>query len=111
MSTPGSTVTMEQYHGALDQRDATIRALNARLERIRKALIEYDALDHLAHAHTVYEADEDHGGVGDDEVTQDVVQSCADLEYTINWLCPGYVGPSFDADWCSRNGLQFVSSE
>jgi len=64
-------------------------------ERIRRVLLEHQVLEDLAHSHTVYEADEDHGGFSDGEITEDHRREASDLEYVLNWLQPGYISPAF----------------
>ena len=77
------------------------------IERIRRVLLDEDVLAHLAHAHTVYEADEEHGGIADEEEGEETFQRAADLEYVLNWLHPNYISPSFTteyiAQWRAKN--------
>jgi hypothetical protein len=72
------------------------------IERIRRVLLDEEVLEHLSNAHTVYEADEDHGGLSDDEEGEEAFKRAADLEYVINWLRPNYIGPAFPADWIAE---------
>ena len=72
------------------------------IERIRRVLVEEDVIDQLANAHTVYEADEDHGGLSDEEEDEEHFKRAADLEYVMNWLRPNYIGPAFPDDWIAE---------
>lgn len=69
------------------------------IERIRRVLKDEDVLEMLSNTHTCYEADEDHGGVGDDDVTGGTVQRARDLELAMNWLRPGYISDAFPQEW------------
>jgi hypothetical protein len=72
------------------------------IERIRRVLLDEDVLDILSNSHTVYEADEDHGGLSDDDEDEEAFQRAADLEYVMNWLKPGYIAPAFPDDWIAE---------
>lgn len=72
------------------------------IARIRRVLLDEDVLAHLSHAHTVYEASPDHGGIEDDEEGEEAFQRAADLEYVMNWLHPNYIGPAFPDDYIAQ---------
>jgi len=72
------------------------------IDRIRRVLLDEDVLYHLSQAHTVYEADEDHGGISEDEEGEEAFKRAADLEYVINWLRPNYIAPAFPDDWVAE---------
>ena len=72
------------------------------IDRIRRVLLDEDVLAHLSHLHTVYEAGEDHGGLADDELSEDEFRRAADIEYVMTWLHPNYISPSFPDDWVAQ---------
>lgn len=70
------------------------------IERIRGILIDDgEALAILSGMHTCFEADEDHGGIADEDITGGTIQRARDIELAMNWLKPGYIAPAFPEDW------------
>jgi hypothetical protein len=60
------------------------------IARIKRTLVEFDTVAHLMTYHASGSA-EDHN----EEVTEEAIRECRDLEYVINWLHPNYVAPAF----------------
>jgi hypothetical protein len=59
------------------------------IARIKRTLMEFDAIEHLMGYHEASEQDDN------EEFTEEAKRECRDLEYVINWLHPNYVAPVF----------------